>query len=274
MLALGRAFHMPRGPIALFGSGETSRRGRQVHNELFRRLSPPVRIAILETPAGFQPNVAVVSGKLRAFFDQSLSAFQPSVSIVPARRRGGVFDPDSPQIAAPMAEADYIFAGPGSPTFTVRQLQGTHTLAVMCRRNAEGATLSFASAAAISMGRFALPVYEIYKVGADLYWHPGLDIFRDLGLDLTILPHWNNNEGGAELDTSHCFMGAERFRFLKRMLPAGNVMLAIDEHTACILEPEENLGMVMGAGSARVMYGDAEMLLEHGQRFSLDLLRP
>ena len=39
---------MPRGPIALFGSGETSRRGRQVHSELLRRLPLPLRIAVLE----------------------------------------------------------------------------------------------------------------------------------------------------------------------------------------------------------------------------------
>ena len=264
---------MPRGPIALFGSGETSRRGRQVHSELLRRLPVPVKIAVLETPAGFQPNVSVVSGKLREFFDRSLQNFQPIVTTVPARQRGGVYDPDSVEIAAPLADADYIFAGPGSPTYTVRQLKGTRTMEAICRRNAEGATLSFASAAAISVGRFALPVYEIYKVGDDLHWQPGLDVFQAIGLDLTVLPHWNNNEGGTELDTSHCFMGAQRFRFLRRMLPAGNVILAIDEHTACILEPEADAGLVMGAGNVRIIKGDCEEVMEDGQRFSMDLLR-
>ncbi len=264
---------MPRGPIALFGSGETSRRGRQVHSELLRRLPCPVKIAILETPAGFQPNVSVVSAKLREFFDHNLQNFQPIISTVAARQRGGIFDPDSPHVAAPIAQADYIFAGPGSPTFAVRQLQGSRTLEMICRRHVEGATLAFASAAAISMGRFALPVYEIYKVGEDLHWCDGLDIFTPMGFDLTVLPHWNNNEGGTELDTSHCFMGAERFRYLRRMLPAQNVLLAIDEHTACILEPEENTGLVMGAGQVRVIAGAGETVLEDGQRFSLDLLR-
>jgi hypothetical protein len=45
--------------IALFGSGETSKRGRLVHEYLFRRLPVPVQIAIVETPAGLQPNVVV-----------------------------------------------------------------------------------------------------------------------------------------------------------------------------------------------------------------------
>ncbi len=264
---------MPSGPIALFGSGETSRRGRQVHSQLMSRLPVPVKIAILETPAGFQPNVSVVSGKLRAFFETSLKEFQPIISTIPARQRGGIFDPDSPQIIAPLNDADYIFAGPGSPTYTVRQLLGTRTLQTICDRHAAGATLAFASAAAISMGRFALPVYEIYKVGEDLHWQPGLDIFKPLGLDLAILPHWNNNEGGSELDTSHCFMGAERFRFLRRLLPRETVILAIDEHTACVLEPEKGTGFVMGAGKALIMRADLEKQIDDGESFSLDLLR-
>jgi hypothetical protein len=67
--------------------------------------------------------------------------------------------------------------------------------------------LAFASAASIAVGRYALPVYEIYKVGADLHWVDGLDLFRVFGWELAIVPHWNNREGGDDLDTSRCFMG-------------------------------------------------------------------
>jgi hypothetical protein len=232
-----------------------------------------VRVAILETPAGFQPNVGVVSGKLRTFFEQNLRNFEPAISVVAARQRGGVFDPDSPEVVRPLLEADYIFAGPGSPTFMVRQLEGTRTLDLLLQRNAEGATLSFASAAAISVGRFVLPVYEIYKVGDLLHWLPGLDLFAPIGLNLTILPHWNNNEGGGELDTSHCFMGAERFRYLQRMLPTETTILAIDEHTACILEPADDSALVMGAGSVTIISGAGETAFVDGERFSFDLLR-
>jgi len=155
----------------------------------------------------------------------------------------------------------------------VRHLQGTRTLEAICRRHAEGATLSFASAAAIAMGRFALPVYEIYKVGDDLHWQPGLNIFKPLGLDLAVLPHWNNNEGGTELDTSHCFMGVERFRYLRRLLPSETVILAIDQHTACVLDPAEGTGFVMGAGKVCVIRTDLEKQLENGETFNLELLR-
>ncbi|MDI3340572.1 MAG: cysteinyl-tRNA synthetase [Sphaerobacter sp.] len=264
---------MVHGPIALFGSGETSKHGRQVHAHLFERLPRPVRVAIVETPAGFQPNVGVVSGRLRRFFEQHLSPFAPEIRIVAARRRGGVYDPDAPAIVAPLEWADYIFAGPGSPTYAVRHLAGTRTLALMQHRAREGAILSLASAAAIAAGRYALPVYEIYKAGADLHWAPGLDLFGPLGLDLTVVPHWNNAEGGRDLDTTHCFMGAERFRYLRRLLPAEATILAIDEQTACVLEPAADRGAVLGAGQVRVLRGDREHRFARGETFPLALLR-
>jgi len=53
-----------------------------------------------------------------------------------------------------------------------------------------------ASAAALTIGRFTLPVYEIYKVGQDIHWVDGLDILSQFGLHLVVVPHWNNAEGG------------------------------------------------------------------------------
>ena len=43
------------GTIALIGSGETAHAGRQTFAALFAQLRPPVRVAIVVTPAGFQP---------------------------------------------------------------------------------------------------------------------------------------------------------------------------------------------------------------------------
>ncbi len=263
---------MAHGLIALFGSGETSKRGRRVHEYLFCRLPVPVRVAIVETPAGFQPNVTTVSNTLRTFFVQSLRNFQPQVEIVAARHRDGVYDPNSPAITKPLEHADYIFSGPGSPSYAVRHLTGTRTLDLIRGRLVEGSTLSLSSAAAIAFGRWSLPVYEIYKVGADLHWLPGIDIFRGIGLDLTVLPHWNNTEGGASLDTSHCFMGAERFGYLRRMLPGGTTLLGIDEHTACVLDPNAGEAMVLGAGTVTVIRDREETVISNGERFSFDLL--
>jgi hypothetical protein len=89
-----------------------------------------------------------------------------------------------------------------------------------------------ASAAVVAVSAFALPVYEIYKAGHDLGWQPGLDLFGPYGLKLVFVPHWNNAEGGAELDTSRCFMGRSRFETLRAMLPPDVTVGGFDEHTA------------------------------------------
>ena len=57
-------------------------------------------------------------------------------------------------------------------------------------------------------------MYEIYKVGEDLGWKAGLNLLGPFGRSVAIVPHWNNHEGGEELDTSHSFMGQERFERL------------------------------------------------------------
>ena len=98
------------GPLVLFGSGETSRSGRQVHEEVLRRSPSPVRIAILPTPAGFQPNADAVAGRLAQFARHSLVNHRPEVVMIDAKRRGGdAFgkgDPDDPAVAARSTERD------------------------------------------------------------------------------------------------------------------------------------------------------------------------
>src|SRR5215217_3231178 len=101
------------GRVALFGSGETGKHGRLVQERMLARHPKPVRIAILETPAGFQPNVDAVTSKLRGFYEHNLQNLRPIVTVVPARARGGPYDPDDSAIAGLIDEADAIMAGPG-----------------------------------------------------------------------------------------------------------------------------------------------------------------
>ncbi|MCX2726689.1 Type 1 glutamine amidotransferase-like domain-containing protein [Thermomicrobium sp. 4228-Ro] len=261
------------GPIALIGSGETARAGRQAFTALLESLPRPVRIAILETPAGFQPNAALVARKIGTFLREHLPEFQPDVRFVPARRRGTVFDPDEPLVVEPVEWADCVFAGPGSPTYMVRQLAGTRTWQRLLERWQSGLRLAFASAAAIAVSRFALPVYELYKVGADLHWVDGLDLLGPLSFTLAIVPHWNNREGGQELDTSRCFMGQERFAQLVRLLPPETTILGIDEHTACLLDFAEGVARVLGAGTVTIAKQEQSYSFRHGAQFPLALLR-
>lgn len=262
------------GLIVLFGSGETSPSGRRVLDLVLQRLPQRPSISILETPAGFQPNSAAVAGQVAAFFEQHLRNYGPRTTVVPARKRNTQFSPDDPTIAESLRTADAIFMGPGSPTYAVRQLHDSLIWRMLQARHRCGATVIFASAATIAAGAAVLPVYEIYKVGDDLHWQQGLNFFAPFGLDLALVPHWNNQEGGAELDTSCCFMGRARFAELQSLLPQQTVVIGIDEHTALILDLENGVGYVHGAGSVTLLQGDQRILIASGSTFALAQLGP
>lgn len=258
-----------RGHMLLLGSGETTAHGRRALARLLIDLPPPVHLAILETPAGFQPNAALVARKLGDFVRQHLPELQPEIRYVAARQRGSLFDPDTTLIVEPLEWAHCVLAGPGSPTYMIRQLANSLTWQTLVRRWHSGLRLAFASAAAIAIGRFALPVYEIYKVGADLHWATGLDLFGSLGWNLVIVPHWNNREGGAELDTSRCFMGLERFSALLRLLPPEVIVFGLDEQTGCILNFATEQAQVIGAGTVTLWNRGVERIIENGRSFPL-----
>jgi cyanophycinase-like exopeptidase len=260
------------GKIVLFGSGETAPAGRQAHEAIFRELSQPIRVAVLETPAGFQPNSAWVAGRLAEFIKQKLQNYHPQITVVPARRRGGPHNSDDHHIAAPIMSSNYVFAGPGSPTYAVNHLANTWTWYAVQARQRRGAALALASATAIAIAAHTLPVYEIFKVGADPHWQPGLDLLGPYGLELAIITHWNNQEGGANLDTSRCFMGVERLTRLEAMLPPTATLLGIDEHTAVLLDFSEMAAQVIGQGGVTVRHAGEETHFEHDDSFHLDVL--
>ena len=137
-----------------------------------------------------------------------------------------------------------------------------------------GATLALASAAVIAISALALPVYEIYKAGQDLHWQPGLDLFGAYGLKLVFVPHWNNAEGGAELDTSRCFMGRSRFEELLALLPPDATVVGIDEHTALAADLDTGTAEVMGAGDVTVLRRGDPLCFSPGGRFSLSEFGP
>ena len=262
------------GPIAFLGSGETSASGRRVYDWLFRRLSQPIRVSVLETPAGFQPNSALVAGKVGDFLRRHLQNHQPTVDIVPARRRETPFSTEDESIISPVVEANMIFLGPGSPTYAVRHLHNSlawHTV-LACHR--QGATLVLASSAAIAAGARALPVYEIYKAGEDLHWRDGLDLLGPYGLSAVFISHWNNTEGGSELDTGRCYMGRARFDHLLKMLPPDISVVGVDEHTALILDPAGESCRVMGRGAVTLLSRGREEVFASGQTFAITELGP
>ena len=260
---------MALGKIAFLGSGETSLAGGRIFESLVRDLDEPLRIALMETPAGFELNSAQVVGRVGDFMASRLQNYKPVVDIIPARKKGSAFSPDDPEIVKPLLYANMIFMGPGSPTYAIRHLKDTLTWDVVRARHLLGATLIFASAATISVGAHALPVYEVYKVGQDMHVVDGLDLFADFGLHVSIIPHWNNAEGGADLDTSRCFVGMERFAQWCSLVPVENTTVGLDEHTGIILDFEKGICEVSGVSSVSLVRECDPEMYPSGSTFEL-----
>jgi hypothetical protein len=262
------------GPVVIFGSGESSPGVRAIYERIFKELPQPVNVAVLETPAGFEPNSPQVAGQIKDFFQQRLPHHRIETTIIAARKRGTPFSPDSAEVVAPLYHADVTFVGAGSPTYAVRQLQDSLAWQVLVARNRLGALSIFASAATLALSRYTIPIYEIYKVGEDIHWKQGLDFFGTWGLSLVIVPHWNNNSGGADLDTSRCYMGQERFAALLKILPEAATVIGVDERTALLIDPQNKTCRVMGSGGVTVIKDGREQVCGSEGAFSILDLGP
>lgn len=219
--------------IAIFGSGETSPTGRSIHDYILKKLNKDnIVISLISTPAGFQPNIQVVMEEVKQFFSEHLTNYHPKIKIIYANT---LEDANNEEIVRQLEDTDYLFIGPGSPTYAIKHLKGSLLLRRVIELVKSGTSICIASAAAIAFSKYALPVYELYKVGEQLHWVEGLNIFRDWYKSLTIVPHFNNNEGGEKTDTSRCYMGQDRFKKLLALLPNDTAVIGIDENTSYIL---------------------------------------
>jgi hypothetical protein len=263
---------MTIGRIAFLGSGETSLAGGRIFESLARLITDPLRIAVMETTAGFELNSFQVAGRVAEFLQTRLQNYKPTIDVIPARKKGTKFSPDNPEIIKPLLSANLIFMGPGSPSYAVRQLKDSLAWDIIRARHRLGATLVFASAATISVGAWALPVYEVYKAGEDIHTKLGLNLFADYGMNLSFVPHWNNAEGGIDLDTSRCFFGIERFDQWRKLLPQENVLVGLDEHTGIIMDFNTATCEVSGVSSVSVLKQNSMEIYPAGAKFPLSEL--
>src|SRR3984893_4443651 len=243
-----RKGHPPR-LIALFGSGETSPVMTSVHQELIARVSDPdLNAILLDTPFGFQENADEIAFRIVAYFRQNVGS---EITVASFRHTGHSTALEVEQFLRSISDANYVFAGPGSPTYAVRHWRNHGVRDQLVEKVARGGCLAFASAAAIGLGAYALPVYEIYKVGDDPWWTEGLDVLGEIGVRCAIIPHYNNREGGSH-DTRYCYLGESRMRLLESMLPDDAVILGVDEYTACIIDVDAQTVTVHGPGGVTV----------------------
>jgi hypothetical protein len=270
--------------LAIIGSGETSPTMVTVHRDLLSRLRlRHPQALLLATPYAFQENAVSVSARAQRYFADSVGL---AVRIVPGTSRDADPVMASPMIgeepghegsedreATDIRAADWVFAGPGSPSYALAHWQAGPAAAALRERVLAGGGLTvLASAAAATAGQFTLPVYEIYKAGGAPHWLPGLDLFGTLGLKVAVIPHYDNAEGG-RYDTRYCYLGARRLAVMERELPADAAVLGVDEHTAVLFDLRAGSIKIRGRGALAVRRTTDSTILPSGTSMSIADLR-
>ncbi len=258
-----------KGKIVLMGSGELTPTMVEVHKALISGLAPPKRAVFLDTPAGFQLNVDQISETAIEYF---LKRIQHRLSVASFKSAEGMSHFGAEKAFDTLRNANFILIGPGSPTYAVRHIKQSPIPDIFLRVIRAGGCLVAASAAALTVGAYTLPVYEIYKVGEDIHWIEGINILAHFDLDLVVVPHWNNAEGGTH-DTRRCFIGEPRFRKLAELLPQDLGILGLDEHTACIIDLNTQQVTIKGIGRVIVIRGDKQQVYKKGDVFPLGVLQ-
>lgn len=229
--------------LAIMGSGETSPTMVTAHKALVGELGVTRPDAVLlDTPYAFQENAADISARAVAYFASSVGL---DVGVL-----ASAADPGGD--AARVRAADWVFSGPGSPTYALARWRESPLGMALRERVATGTGVTvLASAAAATVGVAAVPVYEIYKVGAAPHWLDGLDLLAAVGLRVAVIPHYDNSEGGTH-DTRYCYLGDRRLAQMERELPADAAVLGIDEHTAVIFDLIAETAEVRGRGALTI----------------------
>jgi cyanophycinase-like exopeptidase len=250
--------------LVLMGSGETAPTMVKPHRAIFARAGDAPAL-LLDTPYGFQSNADDISARAVTYFATSVGrqidvlSWRQAPADTLARERA----------AAAVRDAGWLFAGPGSPTYALRHWRNTAMPALLADKLSRAGVVVFASAAALTLGSHAVPVYEIYKAGLDPHWVPGLDLLGPvLGFPAVVIPHYDNAEGGHH-DARFCYLGERRLDLMEASLPEGTRILGVDEHTAVVIDLDAGSAAVLGNGGLTLRLAGQCTRFESGTELDL-----
>tara|TARA_Y100000739_G_scaffold224177_1_gene228174 strand:- start:389 stop:1462 length:1074 start_codon:yes stop_codon:yes gene_type:complete len=260
------------GKIAILGSGETSPNLVSVHRELLDDDAASSNCYMVDSPFGFQENADQLVEKIQDFYKTSLNI---KMNLASFRKIEELNSKSFFKTIQLLESASFIFAGPGSPSYASKLWSDNQIQSILLDHLSKGKNALFASAAATTLGENTLPVYEIYKVGKDPFWEKGLNILNAYDLSCSVIPHFNNKEGGNH-DTSYSYVGKNRIE--KLLKQSYSNILGIDEHTALIISGKEELFQVKGLGKLTVINKKGVHEFDNGTAENLsilqDLLKP
>lgn len=261
--------------LAIMGSGETAPTMVSTHRRLTSLLPPPVRAVVLDTPYGFQENAPELAQRAVDYFATSVNVDLRIAGLTRMQTNDHGESADAVTIEKGLRmidDADYVFAGPGSPTYSLRQWNNTPLRAMLIQKLTSGGVVTFASAAALTLGRRTVPVYEIYKAGVDPYWLEGLDILGEFGIRATVIPHFDNAEGGHH-DTRFCYLGERRLQILERHFDDDEFVIGVDEHTGLVIDFDREVAEVVGNSTVTLRKNSQQRTFTKGDSIPLTELR-
>ena len=255
------------------GSGETAPTMVTTHRRLTALLPSPVKAVVLDTPYGFQENAPELAAKAVEYFNTSINVDLVVAGLVRLHDTHLTADPVAIERGLrALSDADYIFAGPGSPTYALRQWAGSSVARIMIDKLTNGGIVTFASAAALTLGKATVPVYEVYKVGQDVQALDGLDILASIGINAALIPHYDNTEG-ANHDTRFCYLGEARLQMFESLLDADTYVLGVDEHTGLIIDIDAATATVVGNSNVTIRLRSESFVYPTGSVIPLSLLQ-
>jgi hypothetical protein len=255
------------------GSGETAPTMVTTHRRLTSLLPSPVKAVVLDTPYGFQENAPELAAKAVEYFKTSINVDLVVAGLVRLHDTHLAADPVAIERGLrALADADYIFAGPGSPTYALRQWAGSSVSRIMIDKLTHGGIVTFASAAALTLGKATVPVYEVYKVGQDVQRLDGLDILASLGINAAVIPHYDNKEG-ANHDTRFCYLGEARLQMFESLLDDDTYVLGVDEHTGLVIDIDAATATVVGNSNVTIRLRTQSFEYPTGSVMPLSLLQ-
>jgi hypothetical protein len=243
------------------------------HRKLTSLLPQPVQAVVLDTPYGFQENAPELASRAQDYFRTSINVEIEIAGLV--RLHDTHIAADPVQIERGLrrvANANYIFAGPGSPTYALRQWSGSPIASIITGKLQTGGIVTFASAAALTLGKATVPVYEVYKVGQDVERLDGLDILSSIGINAAVIPHYDNAEGGNH-DTRFCYLGQARLEMFETMLDNDTYVLGVDEHTGLVIDIDAQEATVVGNGGVTLRLRSQSFVYPTGSVLPFSLLQ-
>ena len=149
--------HPPR-LLAIMGSGETAPTMAKVHRLLLGRSGrPPVPAVMLDTPYGFQENADEITARALDFFRENVGWPMTLATF----RSTDVDAVTRATTLARIGEAHCVFAGPGSPSYALRQWRGSGIEDLVLGKLQHGGVVTAESAGRDAGSRFRieLPLY-------------------------------------------------------------------------------------------------------------------